>query len=201
MSHIRESFPGDSGGNLRLRLPFLHPSYGTDASISNSRPLLPELESPIQKTGPAALSTGSVPRPKEMMHELSTATKAPLGRFSEAQTKHMLRGYPKMAVDAAIALRSSLDHDELERCLTGIFLFYLPPGTEIEEAQLSGDLSLRDGLGLDSLSLAEAMFKVEELFETRVENSELTGIETIADACRLLLGKLDSSGAGCDSDA
>lgn len=106
-----------------------------------------------------------------------------------------------MAVNGASALRNSIEPEDLERCLTGIFLFYLPPGTEVEEAQLSGDLSLRDGLGLDSLSLAEAMFKVEELFETRVENSELTGIETIGGACQLLMGKLESAAAGCESDA
>ena len=106
-----------------------------------------------------------------------------------------------MAVDGACALRKALETGDLERCLTGIFLFYLPPGTEVDQAQLSGDLSLRDGLGLDSLSLAEAMFKVEELFETRVENTELTGVETIGGACQLLMGKLAPSAAGSGSDA
>ena len=53
-----------------------------------------------------------------------------------------------MAVDGACALRKALETGDLERCLTGIFLFYLPPGTEVDQAQLSGDLSLRDGLGL-----------------------------------------------------
>ena len=64
--------------------------------------------------------------------------------------------------------------------------------TETPEFETSGITRLRDDLGLDSLSMAEAMFKIEELFEIRVENEELAEIVTIADARRLLVDKLES---------
>ena len=37
------------------------------------------------------------------------------------------------------------------------------------------------------------MFKVEELFNVRVENAELADIVTLSDACRLLMGKLEEA--------
>ena len=49
---------------------------------------------------------------------------------------------------------------------------------------------LREDLGLDSLSVAESMFKIEELFDVRVETTEIAEIITITDARRLLMGKL-----------
>ena len=51
-------------------------------------------------------------------------------------------------------------------------------------------MRLHEDLGLDSMSMSEAMFKIEELFDISIENAELAELTTIADARRLLLGKL-----------
>ena len=50
---------------------------------------------------------------------------------------------------------------------------------------------MKEDLGLDSLALAEAMFKIEELFEIRIENAELAEVTTLGEARDLLVSKLD----------
>lgn len=114
----------------------------------------------------------------------------PLLQFSEDELEHCLRGFPKPAITGSHALRESFSNENLQACLYGIFLFYLPQGTKAPNEMPSGQVNLRDDLGLDSLSLAEAMFKIEELFDVRVENAEIADVSTLADAGNLLLTKL-----------
>lgn len=115
----------------------------------------------------------------------------PLQRLTTAEIEHSLRGFPASATSSAIALREDYRIEDLESCLFGILTFYLPAGSEAPPAQPSGNVLLREDLGLDSLALAEAMFKIEELFAMRVENTELSEIRTLADARRLLMAKLE----------
>lgn len=129
------------------------------------------------------------------MKDPSNETSGHLERLSEAEIAHMLRGFPDAAVSGAIALRTKSGAADFEACLFGILAFYLPAGTKAPAAVPPADTRLREDLGLDSLSLAEAMFKVEELFNITVENTEIVKIETIADARRLLMEKLDSPSA------
>jgi acyl carrier protein len=114
----------------------------------------------------------------------------PLARLTEAEVEHFLRGFPEAAVKSALALRESCDAVDLQGCLFGILVFYLPLGTESTGPEPSGDTRLREDLGLDSLSVAESMFKLEELFDIRVETTEIAEIVTIADARCLLMEKL-----------
>ena len=114
----------------------------------------------------------------------------PLARLTESEVEHLLRGFPQSALTGALALRASCDAQDLERCLVGILVFYLPLGTDSPGDTLPGDTRLREDLGLDSLSVAESMFKIEELFDVRVETTEIAEIITITDARRLLMGKL-----------
>lgn len=130
------------------------------------------------------------------MQDLMIEISGPLERHSEEEIEHLLRGFSKTAISSALALRTECDAESLDRCLFGILTFYLPPGTRPPQAQPSADTRLRDELGLDSLSMAEAMFKIEELFDICVDNSELSEVVTIADARRLLMEKLESSSQG-----
>ncbi|MFT5467446.1 MAG: acyl carrier protein [Verrucomicrobiales bacterium] len=115
----------------------------------------------------------------------------PLNRLTEEEIAHLLRGFSDSTISSAQGLRVGSDETSLEACLFGILAFYLPPGTKPPETQPSGETRLRDDLGLDSLSLAEAMFKIEELFDVLVDNSEIAEVHTLADARRLLVEKLE----------
>ena len=125
------------------------------------------------------------------MQATTTMLAGPLARLSESEIEDQLRGFPKGAVSGTFALRETCRVVDMESCLFSILSFYLPAGTTSLPAEPSSDTLLRDDLGLDSLSLAEAMFKIEDLFDIRVENAELAEVATIGDARRLLMSKLN----------
>jgi acyl carrier protein len=114
----------------------------------------------------------------------------PLNRLEVQDIRHILRGFPQSSIEGAIGLRTGSRVADFEACLFGILFFYRPAGTEGPEGEPSGDTRLHEDLGLDSLSMAEAMFKIEELFDIGIENGELAEVETVADARRLLQVKL-----------
>ncbi len=113
-----------------------------------------------------------------------------LSRFEEDEINQLLRGFSDSTIEAALALQSGSRIVDFEACLYGILIFFRPAGAQSAEGLPSGDTRLREDLGLDSLSMMEAMFKIEELFDISISNAELATIETIADARRLLEEKL-----------
>lgn len=116
----------------------------------------------------------------------------PLAHLSEGELEAQLRGYPNATVTAARGLRDSSSAQDIESFLLSLLAFFLPAGTTPPTEEVSSDLLLRDELGLDSLALAEAMFKIEDLFAVRVENEELAQLQTLADARILLTEKLST---------
>ena len=87
---------------------------------------------------------------------------APLERLSVQEIDYLLRGFPEAAVSSAQELRRRFDEQVLEDCLFGLLSFYFPKDSEPVEIEQRPVARLREDLGLDSLALAEAMFKVEE---------------------------------------
>lgn len=125
------------------------------------------------------------------MGKTTLGTDPPLNRLDEAEIDHLLRGFPDAAREGARSLRRDATQDQFDTCLLGILAFYLPAGTPPPAELPSPDARLKEDLGLDSLALAEAMFKIEELFEIRIENNELAEITTLGQARDLLIAKLE----------
>ena len=128
-----------------------------------------------------------------MQNSMTLEAPSPLERLTEAEIKHLLRGFSDASISAALALRTNSSIADFEACLFGILVFYRPPGMETPQGDPSGDTRLHENLGLDSLSMSEAMFKIEELFDRRVETEEIAEIVTISDARRMLVDKLETS--------
>ena len=114
----------------------------------------------------------------------------PLARLSEGEIEQHLRGFPDEAIQSAIGLRTDQSKQSIETFLIHLLMFYLPAGTQTPDEPPNGETRLRDELGLDSLSMAEAMFKIEEVFDIRVEAAEIAEITTLADARVVLAEKL-----------
>lgn len=112
-----------------------------------------------------------------------------LAHLSESELSAKLHGYPESALAAARNLRNESPPAKVEAFLFAFLGFFLPAGTTPRTGEVRSDLRLREDLGLDSLALAEAMFKLEELIDIRVENAELAEITTLSDATRLLIEK------------
>lgn len=130
---------------------------------------------------------------RALMEERPAPSSGPLKHLSEAEIEHLLRGFPSNSIAGALALRNGTRVADFEACLFGILVFYRPPGTDAPDGVPSGDMRLHEDLGLDSMSMSEAMFKIEELFDISIENAELAEVATIADARLLLIQKLKSS--------
>lgn len=125
-----------------------------------------------------------------IMSEASSEVMPPLERLSEAEVNHFLRGFPEVAVSSAQELRTGCNDESLEGCLFGLLSFYLPSDVDAGAIQQKPEARLREDLGLDSLALSEAMFKIEELFDIFIDNAELVNVVTLADARRMLTEKL-----------
>ena len=115
----------------------------------------------------------------------------PLAGHSAEEIAHLLRGFPEPALEGARGLIGGASPSDFEKCLLGILTFYLPAGIAPPSELPEPTARLKEDLGLDSLALAEAMFKIEELFEIRIENAELAEIHTLGDAREMLLTKLE----------
>ena len=127
------------------------------------------------------------------MANAKQAAAGPLAKQSTEEIQYLLRGFPESAIVSAIALRDRFNSKELDNCLLGILKFYLPEGAQTYESAEIASTRIKQDLGLDSLSIAESMFKIEELFDIHIEYDEIADVETIADASRLLTEKLAAS--------
>ena len=124
------------------------------------------------------------------MSETGREVVPPLERLSEAEVNHFLRGFPEVAITCAQKLRTGCSDETLEGCLFGLLSFYLPSDVDSGAIQQKPEARLREDLGLDSLALSEAMFKIEELFDIYIDNAELVNVVTLADAQKMLTEKL-----------
>lgn len=124
-----------------------------------------------------------------MPNQIRAAT-GPLGNLSVEEIEFLLRGFPDTAITSSLALRTLNKPSDIESCLLGILKFYLPTGVQPCEINEVGTIRIKEDLGLDSLSIAESMFKVEEVFGVYLDAAEYSEIETIADASRMLMQKL-----------
>jgi len=121
------------------------------------------------------------------------AVAGPLGNHSVEEIEFLLRGFPDTAISSSLALRTSYTTTDIESCLLGILKFYLPAGVQPCEISEIGKIRIKEDLGLDSLSIAESMFKVEEVFGVYLDATEYGDIETVADAGLMLMQKLTRS--------
>lgn len=62
----------------------------------------------------------------------------------------------------------------------------------VEEAAVSLEASLKDDLSIDSLAAVELALELESEFGVRIEDDELTKLETVKDVVDILNRKMNS---------
>jgi len=62
----------------------------------------------------------------------------------------------------------------------------------VEEAAVSLEASLKDDLNIDSLAAVELALELESEFGVRIEDDELTKLETVKDVVDILNRKMNS---------
>ena len=113
-----------------------------------------------------------------------------LQHFTESEIRHELRGFPERAVAAVIGLKQESSAEALKNAVPEILAFYLPRGVSTDLTMQPPGARLREDLGVDSLTFAEAAFKMEERFRVRIENVELAEIKTLGELLEFVAQKL-----------
>ncbi len=99
---------------------------------------------------------------------------------SEDDLRRELRGFPAAAVSAILTLRGEFTIIRLRAAMLGLLEFYLPKGSNRSLADAPDGARLREDLGIDSLTLAEAAFKLDELLGIPIETQETAKVTTAA---------------------
>ena len=114
-----------------------------------------------------------------------------LSAKSEDDIRTELRGFPASAVEAVLALRGDFSADRLRAALLGVLEFYLPKSAARSLAGVPDTTRLSEDMGVDSLSLAEAAFKLDELLTVPIETHETAQVKTVGELHMLLCRKLE----------
>jgi acyl carrier protein len=117
---------------------------------------------------------------------------------SEVQLHRDLVGLPATARESVLRMHSSGDVAQIENLLPALLAYYLPRGSA-PLPELQPQQRLHEDLGLDSLALAELVFKLDEVFGVAIELREVTGVLTVADLQGFLRAKLDPQQAAASS--
>ncbi len=104
-----------------------------------------------------------------------------LEHFSEDELRHELRGFPSASIESMLTLKRDPDAGHLQSAVLHVLSFYLPKGVNAVLSDQPDTARLREDLGVDSLALSEAVFKLEELFRVRIETSEVSQIGSLGD--------------------
>ncbi|MCC5835266.1 MAG: acyl carrier protein [Opitutales bacterium] len=90
-----------------------------------------------------------------------------------------LDGYPPEILEAYQAFHTQRDPADLDRVVFGLIGFLMPEPAEQPLEKMEDSTRLREDLQIDSITIAEAVFLIEELFDISIRNEDLMKIETI----------------------
>ena len=93
----------------------------------------------------------------------------------------MLVGCPPRIAAAYIAFAENGDQGNLDIVVLGVLQSCLPQKPNAPIDTLPGSTRLAGDLGCDSMTMVETAFLVENLFDIKVEDSDLASIQTLDD--------------------
>jgi acyl carrier protein len=76
---------------------------------------------------------------------------------------------------------------------------FLESDSEVRIENLAEDLSLREGLGLDSVDLVGIIMRIEWHYRIRLSHAELEQVGTVGNLLDLIQGKIAEGAAGSTS--
>ena len=118
---------------------------------------------------------------------------------SEELLRETLKRCSPETIEAALAFRNSGDANLVPTVVLGIVARFLDP--EVTDKLRSGDDSVRfmEDLGMDSLTMIEAIMMVEESLGVSIKNEELINLRTVGDLKGFIHQKISGSEASVDA--
>ena len=108
--------------------------------------------------------------------------------ISPEEIRTKLAGYPEDLFQQYEQFLQDKDPEHLNRFVVGLLRF-LQDATESTESYTS-DTNLREDLGVDSITIAEVVFQLEDIFEIEIDNQDLMQINTVGQLKSYIMGKL-----------
>lgn len=104
--------------------------------------------------------------------------------------QQLLRGFPDATVEACAEFQRTGSDDAFERAFAGLIEHHLrqPPSKPVRE--LPGTTALVADLGLDSLTMVEMAFLLEDLFATKLPHEEFVNVRTLDDLRTMLRSRI-----------
>lgn len=99
----------------------------------------------------------------------------------EAQLRDALKRCSPATVEAALRYRQTKDAALLSVIVLGIIERFLEPAAVARLREADDDVRMVEDLGLDSLTLIEAIMKIEEVLDISIKNEDLRNLRTIGD--------------------
>jgi acyl carrier protein len=103
----------------------------------------------------------------------------PIG--SEAQLRESLKRCSPATTEAAVRYRQTRNPALIPTVVLGIVARFVDPSTASRLVDPDDDLRVIEDLGLDSLTLMEAIILIEEVLQISINNDELRNLRTIGD--------------------
>lgn len=104
-----------------------------------------------------------------------------------------LAGFPEAAVESVLRFAREGGREALVAMVRGVLAFYLPRGAAIDLAAVPREARLREDLGLDSLALSEAVFKLDDLTGVPFETGDAARLRTLGEVEDFLADRLIGS--------
>ncbi|BET67084.1 hypothetical protein ASA1KI_20020 [Opitutales bacterium ASA1] len=110
-----------------------------------------------------------------------TPAPAPVAPSDESHLRDSLKRCSAPTIEAAVKYRRTKDTSLLPTVVLGIVERFLEPTAAQKLREPDDDLRVMEDLGLDSLTLMEAVILIEEVVQISINNDELRNLRTIGD--------------------
>jgi len=99
----------------------------------------------------------------------------------ETQLRDSLKRCSPAVIEAAVRFRATKDAELVPTIVLGIIERYLEAGAAERLRHADDDVRVIEDLGLDSLTLMEAVILIEEVVQISINNDELRSLRTVGD--------------------
>lgn len=108
--------------------------------------------------------------------------------LDELRTK--LTGYPEALFADYQAFLATREPAALHRFVVGLIRFLHDSDQQTAGADPADTANLRADLGIDSITIAEVVFLIEDIFGVEIANDEIAAIETVGELKAFLSRKV-----------
>jgi acyl carrier protein len=101
-----------------------------------------------------------------------------------------LYGYPEAILLHYELFQKQGSPDDLNQFIIGLIRFLQDSENTSDAVEVSDGSKLMEDLGIDSITIAEVIFLLEDIFEIEIDNQELVAIATFGELKVFILSKL-----------